>query len=320
MVAKIGVSVLLGVVAFLVSEAFDSRLGNSVLIGIGASIFISGIAFVTQFLMEVDSSVDVVGRGLEGLERSYAAHVDETRQLIKDEFTKINDATELFGLVEASALKTDAMTQLVKYATSIEHNTPSLVFDFAQLEISRLSGYLKDLGQGGDVTYEGEDRDWMLGLTKVVSSTIDATSLTTVDAGGRGYIDGGLWTSDLGHHYLEAQRQAIKRGVQIRRIFIMDRPDLQNDADFVSILRQQASIGVKVKVLRPTEMNPTRRASLFDFVVLDGVLSYQATTASRTIDHGRPIIVTTTLVTNGVRVQERIDRFKDLWESAQEFG
>ena len=36
-------------------------------------------------------------------------------------------------------------------------------------EIARLSGYLQDLGQGGDVTYEGEDRDWLLGLTKVAT-------------------------------------------------------------------------------------------------------------------------------------------------------
>ncbi len=249
-VAKIGVSILFGLVAFLLSLALGSRADTSAKLGIGVSVFISGIAFITQFLMEVDTRVDLLARELGSLDASFMEHVDTTREMIREEFRKINDATELFGLVEASALKTDAMTQLVRNATTIEQNTPSLVFDFAQAEIARLSGYLKDLGQGGDVTYEGEDRDWLLGLTKVAALSIDATSLTTVDAGGRGFVDGGLWSSDLGHLYLEAQRDAIKRGVSIRRIFIMDRPDLQDDTDFKEILAQHAAIGVQVRIER----------------------------------------------------------------------
>jgi hypothetical protein len=319
MVAKIGVSILFGLLAFLLTLALGSRASTSIILGIGVSVFIGGLAFVTQFLMDEATRIDMLANELGKLEHGFGEHVNTTRRMIRAEFTKINDATELFGLVEASALKTDAMTQLVRNATTIQQNTPSLVFDFAQAEIARLSGYLKDLGQGGDVTYEGEDRDWLLGLTKVASLSIDATSLTTVDAGGRGFVDGGLWSSDLGHLYLEAQREAIKRGVSIRRIFIMDRPDLEDDKDFVEILRQHAAIGVQVRILKPNEIAITRRASLFDFIVIDGVLSYQATTASRTTEQSRPIIITTTLVTNGIRVQERIERFKDLWASGQEF-
>jgi hypothetical protein len=318
-IAKIAISVVIGLIAFAVSAALDSRLGTSTLVGLGTSIFVGGVAFITQFLIDVDHRVHFLGRALGKLQHGYASHIDETREVIKNEFTKINEATQLFGLVEASALKTDAMTQLVKNSTFIPKE-PSLIFDFAQSEINRLSGYLKELGQGGDVTYEGEDRDWLLGLTRVATSTVDATSLTTVDAGGRGFVDGGLWTSDLGQQYLEAQREAIRRDVKIRRIFIIDRPGLQNDdPDFTSILRQHAAIGVEVRTLRPNDMTPTRRASLFDFIVFDGVLSYQATIASRTVEQARPIIITTTLVTNTARVQERIDRFKDLWESAQPF-
>jgi hypothetical protein len=344
-VTKIGISTIFGLLAFGISTLIDSHVGTSVIVGVAVSAFVGGVAFITQFLMEVDERLDTVGRGLQNLESryarlegsyvehvaklegsyaehvaklegSYTEHVDATSKLIRDEFTKINDATKLFGLVEASALKTDAMTQLVKNSTSIPQGTPPLVFDFAQGEIARLSGYLKELGQGGDVTYEGEDRDWLLGLTKVATSTIDATSLTTVDAGGRGFVDGGLWSSDLGHHYLEAQREAIRRGVQIRRIFILDRPDLQNDADLTSILNDHVAIGVNVRILRPIEVIPAWRAALFDFIVIDGALSYQPTAASRTNEQGRPVIITTTLVTNGTRVQERIERFKDLWDSA----
>src|SRR5690606_6212785 len=113
-----------------------------------------------------------------------------TQALIREEITKVSAATELFGAVEASALRTDVVTQLVRNATSVKRAETPLVFEFAQAEINRLSGYLRDLGQQADVVYDGEDRDWMLGLTRAASESIDATSLTTVDAGGRGSVDG----------------------------------------------------------------------------------------------------------------------------------
>jgi hypothetical protein len=306
-----------------------------VIVGIGVSVFIGAIAFITQFLIEVDLRIsnvhtevdERIGKvvtGLEKLEGSFADHVDDTRTLIKAEFAKINAATELFGLVEASALKTDGVTQLVKNATTISRGTPPLVFDFAQAEIGRLSGYLKELGRGGNVTYDGEDRDWLLGLTRVATVSLDATSLATVDAGNRSFVDGGLWTSDLGVHYLEGQREAIERRVEIRRIFIIDRRDLELDAEFTSILARHHAIGVKVRTLRvvgePDDLTNTRRTSLFDFIVVDGVLSYETTIGSRTEIQRRPAIVTTTLVTNGDRVRERIRRYEDLWAAATDFA
>jgi hypothetical protein len=212
------------------------------------------------------------------------------------------------------------MTQLVRNSTTIPKRTPSLIFDFAQSEIGLLSAYLKDLGQGGDVTYEGEDRNWLLGLTRVAAISIDATSLTTVDAGGGKYVDGGLWSSNLGHLYLDAQREAIERGVKIRRIFIIDRPSLQNDRGLLEVMHQHANAGVQVRILNADEVTGTRLASLFDFIVIDGVLCYQSTTAARAGEQSRPIIVTTTLVTNGARVRDRIERYRGLWEAAHPFA
>jgi hypothetical protein len=319
LIGKISVSVMFGLIALLLAQGLDAQVGGRVLVGVGASVFVSGVAFVTQFLVDVEGRIDNVESTLQSVESRYEEHNRETQRMIKDEFTKINAATELFGAVEASALRTDAVTQLVKNSTGVKRDTPSLVFDFAQAEIMRLSSYLKVLSHTGDVVYEGEDRDWLLGLTRVASTTIDATSLTTVDAGGRGFVDGGLWNSDLGQRYVEAQRDAIRRGVDIRRIFIIDRPELQEDTDFVSILKQHADIGVTVRTLMAEDIATTRRASLIDFIVIDGVLSYQATPASR-VANRPPTIATTTLVTDEDRVQERIARYEDLWDNAEPFA
>jgi hypothetical protein len=315
---KISFSLLFGVVAFLLAQGLDSKVGPQVILGIGASVFISGVAFVIQFLIDVENRIDVVEDTLQNMESRYDAHNRETRKMITDEFTKINAATELFGAVEASALKTDAVTQLVKNSTAVKQDVPPLIFDFAQAEIGRLSRYLKVLADAGDVVYEGEDRDWLLGLTRVATLSIDATSLTTVDAGGRGFVDGGLWNSDLGQRYLEAQREAIRKGVSIRRLFIIDRPELKDDVDFVSLLKQHGDIKVDVRTLMADDIAATQRSSLIDFIVIDGVLSYQATPASR-VTNRPPTIATTTLVTDERRVQERVARYEDLWNSAQPF-
>jgi hypothetical protein len=315
---KLSLSLLFGVIAFALSFGLSSDVESQTLLGVGASVFISGVAFMTQFLMDVESRIDTVEATLRNVERRYEDHDRQNRLMITEEFKKINEATELFGAVEASALKTDSVTQLVKNSTAVKKGSPSLIFDFAQAEINRLSRYLKVLADAGDVVYEGEDQDWLLGLARVAAISIDAISLTTVDAGGRGFVDGGLWNSDLGQRYMESQREAIKRGVAIRRIFIIDRPELEDDADFVHVLRQHAAIDVNVRMLRTDDIAPTRRSSLIDFVVIDGVLSYQAMPASRMVNRP-PTIATTTLVTDDRRVQERIDRYEDLWRDAQPF-
>jgi hypothetical protein len=314
MLTKISVSVAFGLVAFLLSLGLDSNIGNQILVGIGASIFISGIAFVVQFLIEVEERLDAVEDALERTQTRYEDHHQDLRETLRAEFIKINMATELFARIESSGVE-HHVVQLARNSAGIENGSPPLIVDFAQHEIGRLAGYLKGLSEGGNVTYEGEDRDWLLGLTRVARHTIDTTSLTTVDAGGQSFADGGLWTSELGHVYLAAQRDAIRRGVRIRRIFVIDRPSLEDDPNLLNILRQHSTIGVQVRLLRPrVDDGPWRD---IDVVLVDGMLSYQSTPASRVSEISRPVIVATTLVTDPQRVADRIARFTELWDSAE---
>jgi len=306
---KIMITALFGGITYGLSLLVDNP-NQHVVLSIGTSLFIAGIVLVVQFLYEVDQR-------LETMEEAYRTSAAAIEGRSSAGFKNGSEATEAFAQVEASAMKTDAMTKLVRNSTRVEAS-PSLVFEFAEAEIASPSEMLKTVSEGADVTYEGEDRDWLLGLTKAALADIDATSLTTVDAGGKGFTDGGLWSSDLGQRYLDAQRDAIKRGVTIRRIFIMDRPELLTDPDFVSICRLHAELGITVRVLDPSKIAGTRRGSLFDFVIFDGVLSYQTTPASRVGDRTRPVIINTQLVTRPLAVQDRIQRFQDLWKAAQD--
>ncbi|WP_432833791.1 DUF6879 family protein [Dactylosporangium sp. CA-092794] len=313
-------SVGIGVFAYLLTNVWIEHIDEKQIWVITLSLLLGGMVFLTQFLHESD------GR-MGALERAEARHasvveglVDDRLTRISDEvkhgFTKINEATELFGLVEASALRTDAMTQLVRHATQIPADAPPLVLQFAQAEIGRTSEFLKELSEGGNVTYEGEDREWMLTLARTCRRSIDATSLTTVDARGGGFVDGGLWSSDLGQRYLEIQRDAIQRGVKVRRVFIMDRATLVGDPTFLEICKLQHDLGIEVRVLDTTAIPGTRRSSLFDFILFDDTISYEMTPASSIDGSVRPAIVNTRLELRAARVRDRIDRFRDLWHHA----
>jgi hypothetical protein len=333
-VKRIIASVTIGAITYFVTNILIGDIGVPQIWAIVLSVLLGGVVLLTQFLHELDTRVCELEEAQAEHSAAVAQIADDRfttikevvdagfakiNEVVQSGFTKINEATELFGLVEASALRTDAMTQLVRHSTQLDPTAPSLILRFAQAEIGRMSEFLKELSEGGNVTYEGEDRDWMLGLAKNAEQAIDATSLTTVDARGNGFVDSGLWSSDLGQRYLEVQRDAIIRGVRIRRVFIMDRPTLAQDAAFLDVCKLQRDLGIQVRVLDSSAIPGTRRSSLFDFVLFDDAISYETTPASSLDGSVRPAIVNTRLELRPNRVKDRIQRFKDLWASAREF-
>jgi hypothetical protein len=310
---KILVTLLIGAVAYLATSLLTSGLsgGARTALAIGLPVVVGGVALLIQFLVDLDRRLDMVASRFE-------ADARDTRETVRRELHAINDATELFGLVEASALGLDSVTSLVRNATHIDPGTPGLISAFAESEVRRVTELLKVLGDGGDLTYDGEDRDWLLGLTKVARASLDATSLVVVDAVGDSSTSGGLWLTDLGYRYLEAQRDAIRRGVVIRRVFILDRSALLDDPALRRTVELQQSLGIRVRTLDPNALRATRRSSLFDFIVFDDAVSYEVTPASRVADDRERVEINTRLVLAPPRVKERQQRFEDLWAAAQD--
>jgi hypothetical protein len=314
---RIIVSIMFGLVAFGLSAALQAKNNVDIIVGVGVSVFVSGVAFVVQFLIEVDDQVAQLGAELKDRVTDLQGSVRQMGESYRLELAKVSQATELFGLVEKSALRTDKVAQLVRHASTVEEDEPPLIFEFAQAEMHRLSEYLRYLGAQADVTYDGEDRDWLLGLTRVAAKTIDATSLTTVDAGGRGFVDEGLWSTELGQRYLEAQKDAVDKGVKIRRIFIFNRPDLRDKDDLQDIIREHHDAGIIVRTLDPSTVGILRQPLLVDFIVFDGVLVYTSSTAMASLNNdARPRIVSTRLVSNPARVSQETARYEVLWKAA----
>jgi len=279
---KVLATMAVGGTTFLVSNAFK----QPVIWSLSVAIFISGVALVVQFLVQFESHLKA--------------------------------STSVFQLIEASALSRDPAIWLVRLSTQLDPAASELLHDFARSEVIRVSEFMQGLVNGGDMIYDGEDRDWLLGLTRNVKSSIDATSLTTASPGGKGFVDEKLWTSDLGMRYLDAQRQAVRRGVRIRRIFILDRPELATKDDIVGLCKFQQRYGIEVRILSPADIPSIRRISLSDFVLFDDVVSYELTAASPFEAGMETAILNTRLELRHRRVQERIQEFKDLWESAHE--
>jgi hypothetical protein len=233
-------------------------------------------------------------------------------------FTQIGRLAELSGLMERSSLGPVLLTDFLQTAGQVDGRVNPLLQRVAVREVERVALFLRQLPVGIEISYDGEDRDWMLALTREAKTSVNAISLSTVDAGVLG-LDGGLWTSDLGQRYLELQRQAVARKVRIRRIFVVEHEheEMVQDESFLRITAMQRDIGVEVRMLDHKLIPDWMRSMIFDFIVFDGAVSYETTpTTSFSSGQSRPGMLRTRLAPQPKRVQELEERFEKLWEQA----
>ncbi len=318
---KILVTAVTGLLTFGGSALLDGQFAVPLPDQLILSALVGGVTLLAQFLVDFDLRLQKVEdesvQRLESMETRQTAEAATLREDINAAFERISKATRFFTLIEKSALQTDALTNLVDRSAQINGANPQLVRDLAHFEIERVSNLMRSLASSDEVFYDGEDREWLLGLATYVSSSIMATSLATVDAGGRGF-EGGLWMNDLGGRYLQIQRAAVRRGVSIRRIFVFDKPEFAADHDFIRIRHLQQDAGVQVRVLDNSTVPEHLKSTIFDFVLFDEVISYETTPATRMEAAIKPAIVTTRLILKEDRVARLGQRFEELWAAAQE--
>lgn len=290
-------TVALGGLTFIITNALNQPPVDSITL----SVLIGGIALMVRFLVDFEKRLATV----EALESEGMA---DMKRLVEDAFSQINEATELFGLIEASALQTDLVTQLVRNSTQISPNSPPIVYQFVQAKIKETSDFLKQLAEGGTVTYYGEDRDWLLGLTRNATTSIDAISLAAVDHD--------LWQSEIGQRYLDAQRRASRDGRRVRRIFVLDSADMADDPGLQRTCYEQRRMQIEVRLLDRADVPPPLQVQVRDLIVFDDTLAYETTPT--TVDPRHAQISETRLVLTDSRVKECAQLFRELWEVARE--
>ncbi|HEY0002622.1 MAG TPA: hypothetical protein VGB74_19375 [Actinoplanes sp.] len=265
------------------------------------SILIGGIVLLVRFLVEFENR-------LAAVEKITKDGMAEMQQRIGHAFREISEATELFGLVEASALQTDMVTQLVRNSTQISPNSPQIVYKFVQAKIKETSDFIKQLAEGGTVTYYGEDRDWLLGLTRNATESVDAISLAAVDHD--------LWYSEIGQRYLDAQRRAARDGKRVRRIFVLDEPDMERDPTLRRAYDEQRRMLIEVRLLDRSSVPTPLQVQVRDLILFDDILAYETTPT--TADPQLAQVAETRLVLTESRVKECAQLFRELWEVSRE--
>ena len=290
---KLGIPLLLGLITIVSASVSGMNSQDSLQLGA----LVIGVFMLAMFL--IDFEVRLLNLG-EDLDRG---------------LTKLDKSIELADLAERSALGTELLTEFMDVAGKTDENVNPLLLRMAQREIKRVTHFVQELPGGREIAYDGEDREWLLGLTQDTERSVDAISLSTVDAGMRGF-DGGLWTSDLGTRYLELQREAVARGIVIRRIFVFESNDLVGDETFLNITKIQRDVGVDVRMLDHQLIPEWIRSMIFDFIIFDGAVSYETTPATTFNAGTRPAIVRTLLAPMADRLDELQSRFEQLWEAA----
>jgi hypothetical protein len=298
-VRKALLTVATGGLTFLITNALNQPQSISILL----SILIGGIALMVRFLVDFEARLAAV----EQLEKD---GMDDMKRLIGDAFSEISEATALFGLIEASALQTDLVTQLVRNSTQISPTSPPIVYQFVQAKIKETSEFLKQLAEGGTATYYGEDRDWLLGLTRNATQSIDAISLAAVDHD--------LWQSEIGQRYLDAQRRAARDGKRVRRIFVLDSPAMADDPAIRRACAEQRRMLIDVRLLDRAAVPTPLQVQVRDLIVFDDILAYETTPT--TADPKSAQVAETRLVLTDSRVKECAQLFRELWEVSRELG
>jgi hypothetical protein len=293
-VLKVGFPLLIGLITLVASNIGGMQVANSLEL---AAVVAFGIALIL-FIVDTEIRVSAVG------------------ERVSASFTQIGRLAELFTMMERSSLGPALLADFLETTSQVDGRVNPLLQRLARREVERVTEFVRQLPVGGGIAYDGEDRDLLLGLAREAEHSINAISLSTVDAGMRGF-DGGLWTSDLGHRYLELQREAITRKVRVRRIFLFENEELARDETFMSITQMQRDAGVEVRMLDHQLIPEWMRSMIFDFIVFDEAVSYETTPAtSFTAGQTRPAVVRTYLATSPDRIHDLERKFEQLWDAA----
>jgi hypothetical protein len=293
-ILKVGFPLLIGLITLVAANIGGMQAGSS--LGLAAAVAF-GVALIL-FIVDTEARLSAVG------ERVTAS------------FTQIGRLAELSAMMERSSLGPGVLADFLETASQVDGRVNPLLQRLARREVERVTEFVRQLPVGGGIAYDGEDRDLLLGLAREAEHSINAISLSTVDAGMRGF-DGGLWTSDLGHRYLQLQREAITRKVRIRRIFLFENEELARDDTFMRITQMQRDAGVEVRMLDHQLIPEWMRSMIFDFIVFDGAVSYETTPATLfTAGQTRPAVVRTYLTQNPDAIVDLERKFEQLWDAA----
>lgn len=294
-----GVATIAYVITNLINQSQDE------LWKLAVSIVIGGAALIVQYMIDFErrlASVEHGQRAQSGdIREVLDAHHREMKDMVQEKFQLVGDVTKLFSELERSGMGTEQVRRLVESATLLGDQGPEIARAFARGEMDRLSVFVEDLANMV-VGWQGDPNEQLVRLTSHATRSIDATST---------FEDVAYWDTTDAQDYLKVQRNAIeRRGVKVRRLFIVTHPGEVNDK-LLQICQFQRRLGIEARVavlsLLPLGVG---RGGRRDFMIFDGELYFEmhsdlAQEESRSELNAR-----------GSRVNEQMARFNELWDAS----
>ncbi|WSQ06333.1 hypothetical protein OG604_50760 [Streptomyces sp. NBC_01231] len=214
-----------------------------------------------------------------------------------DDMLRMNAVTELLGNVDQSVLRLDEVAEQADRATEDGKLNSEMVSTFASEQIDRLAREMENLSRRSVDLLE-ENQDWLLSLTRCITHSLDAISTS---------VDHGVWGNVPASPYLKEQSYALGRGVQIRRLFLVDTTGEINN-ELTALCTNHRAVGLDARLAALSELPPWAQLRLeCDFIVFDRELSYEI---------GRdPEDAKITLNAQRAHVDHRMWQFARLWEA-----
>jgi hypothetical protein len=285
---KVLISLAAGGLASVIAKVADSEAKWQ----IGVGIFVGGCILILQLLGDLTNQV-------RDFKAVLPQHNAQTQETVVRSFAQISEATKFYS--EMERLPSDAVAALATSAVEVVSRGPDIMRRFAEELMRRLAVDMEALKSGG-VDCAGENHDWLLILTNCATNSIDTTSTLSL-------VDRDFWNSEPADRYLQAQREAIARGVTVRRLFLVaDSADLNDDLRQLS--QEQEELGIETRVVVRTLLPQNVRRGLVDeFIVFDKATCYE-------IKQDQLHVNTSTRVrTQEEHVRLRSQRFAELWDA-----
>jgi hypothetical protein len=302
------VTIFISSATFLGTRLAGQSMESTVLL----SVFVGGVALVVQYLGEFQRQLQ------EGL-------------------ATLNEATRLYQALRDSPVAPPVIEQLVTNLTAIRNTGIDMLTRLALADLQRSMSTIQQLS-GSEASYDGEEREWLLTLTREAKEEIAATSSNLVDEW--------FWDTQAGDQYLREQADACARGVLVRRIFLVESAPSQGltprgggrkaqgkrqqaalknlrkrgkrqQAALKELRERQEAAGIKVRTLDVSHLTPAQRKAYRDLVLFDNRISYRVRPPARFGQSSDPADVAETQLSARREVVElgRV-RFEELWALA----
>ncbi|MEU7471668.1 hypothetical protein AB0A94_24625 [Streptomyces sp. NPDC044984] len=241
---------------------------------------------------------DGLERHDDDLRTGLARHAEDIRQLVENRLAQQAPPPESYPPLDR--VRTDGVPELAKRFAEALAPGPSILYTFVRLEMQRVVGHMAAL-TSMSVECHGENHDWMLSLTHAAERSVDAISTS---------VDREFWNSEPASRYLDAQREAIEEhGVPVRRLFLLASARELDDR-LLRLCDEQKALHIEVRVAVLPELPPhLQRGTTDDFIVYDEEVSFEIEQDLRDVN------VRTRLIARRDHVQDRMKRFRELWDA-----